>query len=87
MSKASDWAQKVRAAEDARREVSRNAPAGWTLHLDVSNQIAMTVGEDGQPNFTIKTKNNPAENYRPEIKRLVEAAHWILDTFEDKTAR
>lgn len=79
MSKASEWAKRMKDVEGAKRDVERARPVTWCLHLNSTERIDFSVGSDGTPEISVMTKS-----YFPSAPDLVKAAKWIIDTFADR---
>jgi len=81
MSKASEWATAISTAKEQAREVERQRPAPFCLHMNASARVDVSVDDDGSPRWVCESARN---GYKPEVDRLRAFAHWILDTFGEK---
>ena len=78
MSRAIEWAKRVRAANDSVDVARQEQPEPFALFVSASTKYWFSVDEDGTPRLTTPEARN---GYTPEATDLLKLADWIRATF------
>lgn len=78
MSKASEWARRVKEADIALDQVKGDRPERFALRLNTKDALFLSVDDRGTPRLTTPEARN---GYELDEGPLIDMARWILDVF------